>query len=42
MKLFVMLQKTEIIDVINDVLKTGHIFEMALAIEKCTEVVKLY
>ena len=42
MKLFVMLQKTEIIDVINDVIKTGHIFEMTLAIEKCTEVVKLY
>jgi len=42
MKLFVMLQKTEIIDVINDVIKTGHIFEIALAIEKCTEEVKLY
>ena len=42
MKLFVMLQKTEIIDVIKDVIKTGNIFEMALAIEKCTEVVKLY
>jgi len=34
MKLFVMLQKTEIIDVINDVIKTGHIFEMAFGHRK--------
>ena len=38
MKFCVMLQNTEIVDVI----KTGHFFKMALTIEKCTEVVKLY
>ena len=42
MKFCVMLQNTEIVDVINNVIKTGHIFKMALAIEQCRYVVKLY
>jgi len=41
MKLCIMFQTTEIV-VLNDVIKTGHIIKMALAIEKCTYVVKLY
>ena len=42
MKFCVILQNTEIVDVINNVIKTGHIFKMALAIEQCRYVVKLY
>jgi len=42
MKFCVMLQNGEIVDVINAIIKTGQILKMVLAIEKCTEVVKLY
>ena len=36
MKFCVTFKKREIVDVINDVIKTGHLFKMVLAIEKCT------